>query len=1092
MDPIVMPELRRRLRSWRLQRLSSLALDGVLRWLSAAALALLAAWALDHLLGLRQEVRLGMFLTGCAALAAAFYSFLLRPLRLLAARRVLAAIVERHPGLRPYLGSAWELSRSGARGRVSEELIREHLRRTDALLRGLPQETAFSLRPSGRTVRGCTVVLAAWGLGLPWLLQGVVRFDRIVTPWRDIRLETLAEIEPGSRKTAWGERVRISARWKDARSEPLVLSVRSDLPGSRWEAVPWDRPDKEGFSYLAEGLVSPLEYRVTFRDLRSRTYRLTPVPFPRLKGVRARVRPPGLGGEEKEIALEDAGEIAALRGSWVSVAGRPDQPLAAAGLAVSHLSSRVAMKRLPDGRWEAGFPFSENGTLKLELVGTEGTSDPAPMAYPLRVLEDKPPVVDLLSPAFDVEMSPREKLPVTFEARDDYGLSSLALVYRVNGGTELVVTLKGTAARPTRLVSDYDWDLSRLPAGSRVDFRLRAADTARPAPQTAYSAPGVVVLIDFESQHLHTQRQWLGAEAALGKLAEREGEMRRLSEEAAKSDPAQQASRLDELQIVGAALSQEWSDTAQGLDAFAKSMAEDPYANPGMAESAGALSQALQGLKEREYPAAREAERKKDWPEAARRHKELEERVRRAAEILNAGREVQAMQDFWAEANRMDQAGSEISGALDKLAKGGKAPTAEEKRRLDEALGNLRRQMEAMSKAIESLPKVDPESSRAQARRVYSVPLQAASRSMDALQEALARGDYAAAARIASQLSEQLAQVQKTIASAAQSYAQEAGNSPSQRVEELERLWKEAAEAQARGLGLTGEIEDQKIQERLRAQSDLLRALEAEQRAALGDAAALGPAMPEEAARWMRGVLAEFQRAKVREAPKLLDYTVHRLQVQSARLRRPDGGASPEAEGLDRLAEREAGILERLQRGAPAPAMTEERLSQIMADAAVQRQARRKASEVEAAIESIASDFGMAPAAALDAVRAAQAEQVSAEGALGVQDTEKARGHQQKALELLDQGKKSCSESMAQQQSMAQGAAAPFSRQRGVARPAGRGGRVGADTGFVPLPNAEEYQPPRAIREEVEKSLRERRPKSYDDAVNEYLKRMSQ
>jgi len=37
-----------------------------------------------------------------------------------------------------------------------------------------------------------------------------------------------------------------------------------------------------------------------------------------------------VGGEEKEIALEDAGEIAALRGSWVSVAGRPDQPLAAA------------------------------------------------------------------------------------------------------------------------------------------------------------------------------------------------------------------------------------------------------------------------------------------------------------------------------------------------------------------------------------------------------------------------------------------------------------------------------------------------------------------------------------------------------------------------------------------------------------------------------------------------------------------------------------------------------------------------------------------------------------------------------------------
>ena len=40
--------------------------------------------------------------------------------------------------------------------------------------------------------------------------------------------------------------------------------------------------------------------------------------------------------------------------------------------------------------------------------------DPDPRAFSLRALEDKPPSVELLSPAFDAEISPRERLPVAF------------------------------------------------------------------------------------------------------------------------------------------------------------------------------------------------------------------------------------------------------------------------------------------------------------------------------------------------------------------------------------------------------------------------------------------------------------------------------------------------------------------------------------------------------------------------------------------------------------------------------------------------------------------------------------------------------
>ena len=83
-------------------------------------------------------------------------------------------------------------------------------------------------------------------------------------------------------------------------------------------------------------------------------------------------------------------------------------------------------------------------------------------------------------------------------------------------------------------------------------------------------------------------------------------------------------------------------------------------------------------------------------------------------------------------------------------------------------------------------------------------------------------------------------------------------------------------------------------------------------------------------------------------------------------------------------------------------------------------------------------------------------------------------------------------DALSQQQSIQQGQTSPFEQPRGIVRPVGRGGRTGFQRGFVPLPGAEDYQPPREIRREIERSLRERRPRMFDETINDYLKRMSQ
>jgi hypothetical protein len=1113
-----MDEIERRLRRWRVQRWRALWSEGGTRFAAPLAGYLLVLLILDRSFVLRQDWRWALFWLGAAAFAFGAWVYLIAPLAALRSSAVLRAVSKRWPELSHFLLGAWELGRGEGGEGTSEALAREHMRRTTALLRRKQAGNPFPWKPSRDASRRFLSVAACWAIGLP-AMGGRPNFQRVLAPWKDVPLERRLSVRPGDAELPWGRSVEVSVSWRDRASvSPPDLSVRSG--DGDWGRVEWDRREGLSFYYSIESLTEPHEYRFEYEGVRTRVYRLSPIPVPRLERLSARVHLPGAGPRVREIELEGSGRIAALRRSWVVVRGLQSRELDSAKLEVSFLGQAVAMKAKGGGWWEAGFPLNEDGRMRLLVTADDGSEDPAPVSYTLRALEDAPPVAELLSPAFELEISRKETLPVAYEAEDDYGLSEVALVYSLRGSaSETVIPLKRFRDRPGEFLGDYAWDLSAFPVGAVVEFRIRATDDARPDPQTAASGKGVLRIVDFESAHARTAMHWLGAEAALDRLAEREAGMQELLEKLAAEKAPLGAEDLERLNRGESDLDAEWGRALERMNSLAEAMRQDAYANPGMTEASAAMKGALESLRRRERENARRAASEGRLKEAKRAHADLEKKVRRAGEMLNAGRELQAMQDFWGEAHRMERAGKEISGALDRMAeqaKGGKAPSSEQKRALDEAMRKLREQIAAVQNAIGELPETPPESERAQRRKVYSVPLLGAKEKMDALQEAISRGDYEEAARIAKRLAQQLQRVHEAIAKAAQDQARGGGgDTPSRRMEQLASQWADALQEQRKGLEMTDALENSKLESRMREQKKLLKELAERQRKALKDAGLAGRAMPGDAFAWMRSALEEFEAEKIREAPKLIERAIYRLEGQARRIgfspayaplldaakkialpwesfREKAGEPARDGDRLAGVARQEREILEELRKGAKKPPMTEGQLSQTFAAGAVQRQASRKTEDLERQIRSLSDDYGVEPGEAAESLSKARAEQANAEASLKARDSAGARAHQRKAIEHLSEGKKSLQQSLQQQQSISQGSVGPFQRRRGIARPAGRGGRTGQDTGFVPLPGAEDYQPPRQIREEVERSLREKRPRVFDDAVDEYLKRMSQ
>jgi hypothetical protein len=1093
-----MNELERRMRKWRIERLRALGIEGAVRSGSLLALYVLALLVLDRYAYLPQQWRWALFFVGVCGLLYGVYHHFVRPLGLLRAERLLNGVASLQPELAAYLRSAWELARQGVPPHTSPELAAAHMRRTEELVAQLPDTPVFRTRTSHGARRRMTVALFAWSLGAPWAYYGNANFQRILSPWKDVPLEAMITIAPGHQKVAWAAPATVRVRWEAQPAGALRLWVRDRE--RLWKSVPWERDDKGEYRYRVDSVTADFVYQVRFKRMRSRAYKVQPVPYPHFKTLVARVRLPGRSEEDgDEIELGGGSEISALRRSWVTLRGRPDQELASAQLRVTYLNKAVPMKPLPSGEWEGGFPLNEDATLHLELLGRDGFTDPTPVSWALRALDDAQPEVELLSPAFELEISPQERLTVTYEAADDYGLSSLALVYSVDGGGARVRPLESYKKPPEKSLNDFSWDLSAFPVGTKISFRIRAQDNHRPRAQTAVSNEGLLRIVDFASAHAVTQRQWLGGEESLKRLAASEGQIKELYEKLAQLAQAAPESATPEmreaLERAGdaeQALEKRWDSATKEMQAFAKSMKEDAYANPGMTQAAQMLAQALKSLKENELRRAREAAAKKDFSKAGADHQRLQRNVQKAAEILSAGREMQAMQDFWGEAHRMDRAGSEISKALDDIAKSGKAPSAEQQQQLNSALGKLQAQMNELQQTIRSLPKADPDSKTAKNRKVYRVPLEEARRTASSLQDAIARGDYETAARLAKQLARQLAQVRKAVAQAAQSHEQGGAQQMAERMERAKKMWDDVVEQQARAMGMTQKIEDAQTAKRMQAQKRLLDELAEEQRGVLRDAGLLGRTVTPVILRAMKAVLGEFSARRVEQAPGLLNNIALGLKARILRFPPINGIATKESLELLGLAKREEEILEKLRRGAPPPGMGGTEMGEMMAAGAVQRQTTRKTESLHTELQDVAkAQGGILPGEVQDSLDAAQAEQSSSEAAFNQRRPGAAVAHQQRALEHLEKGRQGLQKALQKQRQMMQSQTSPFSQSRGVARPFGPRGRAGSDTGFVPLPGAEEYQPPREIRQEVEKSLQERRPEAFDDTVNDYLKRMS-
>ncbi|MGA2106527.1 MAG: DUF4175 family protein [Syntrophorhabdales bacterium] len=193
-------------------------------------------------------------------------------------------------------------------------------------------------------------------------------------------------------------------------------------------------------------------------DLDSLKLTLTPPPYTRLP-----------------TETQEGGRITALKGTLVAFEARTTQEVAEAEIVLN------GGNRYPLGiealRLTGSLLVLEPGTYSIRLKDSLGFENPDPVNYEIRIVPDRFPEATIIHPSADMEIIGDEVIPVVYTASDDFGLTTVRLVYQRNG-EEHRIGLINPVDRRSVGPETFKWDLSGLALlpGEKVTFTIEVED----------------------------------------------------------------------------------------------------------------------------------------------------------------------------------------------------------------------------------------------------------------------------------------------------------------------------------------------------------------------------------------------------------------------------------------------------------------------------------------------------------------------------------------------------------------------------------------------------------------------------------------
>ena len=468
----------RRVRArWRLK----LALRGAAIVLGALVVALLLGAYVMQTARFSPEAITAVRIAAYVLIVALIAQYLVRPLLRRASDEHVALYLEEHePSLDAAVLSAVEHGKltedSPSRSPLlARRLVESAIVRTHAVADGNRVDQPGIFRAAMFAGAAALIGLVTIGVGPTFLREGA---RLLLAPWRSAEAAQPYAIAvlPGNATVAKGGDQEITATLRGFTAEGVQIAVRRGA-AVQWEHIPMTAGgDSANFSVRLFDITERTEYYVESNGVRSALFRIDVANLPYVKKIDLEYRYPGFTGMAPEI-VPDGGDIAAPRGTTVIVKATPTMPVKGGRLLIEG-KEPAALTVNADGTLSASIQVTANGFYKLELQTESGDFIPGSLDYTIDVLDDRPPTITFAKPGRDTKVTAVEEVFTQVQATDDYGVSTVDLMYSVNGGPQKTLALHSGGKRLREVVAGHTFFLEELglKPGDLVSYYARARD----------------------------------------------------------------------------------------------------------------------------------------------------------------------------------------------------------------------------------------------------------------------------------------------------------------------------------------------------------------------------------------------------------------------------------------------------------------------------------------------------------------------------------------------------------------------------------------------------------------------------------------
>lgn len=285
-------------------------------------------------------------------------------------------------------------------------------------------------------------------------------------------------ISPGNAEVVKYSDVKIKINVEGEKPKRVNLYWRNE--GAKWNeeklAIVKDKGtslESPDFSFDFKEVKRNFDYYAEAEGLKSDQYRINVVDKPRVIGLRLTFDYPRYTQLKTQVVDENDGNINAIVGTKVQIEAKSNKELSQANIIFS--DSAKSQMRIKGEIATGEILVKKDDSYHIEVWDKMGNKNQDPIEYKITKTDDQYPVVEILEPGHDQDLSENMRVPLLIRISDDYGFSSLLLSYQiVSGGQEKVgnpafggdqkeIKIDIPNNNRVELDVEYLWNLSSLP-----------------------------------------------------------------------------------------------------------------------------------------------------------------------------------------------------------------------------------------------------------------------------------------------------------------------------------------------------------------------------------------------------------------------------------------------------------------------------------------------------------------------------------------------------------------------------------------------------------------------------------------------------